>query len=414
MKMLNGDYFWNTLGAVLQSAISPLLLLVVTRANGIEAAGLFSFAFAVSLLMWSLAMWGGRTFQVSDAKQQFNRKSYIMVRLLLAIAVLVITGVFCLANGYEAYRTGLIFALVVFKILESFADVIHGILQVHDRLYVAGQSLAAKAIIGFVVFTVVTVLTNDMILASAGVVLVNVVLFAFYDIVQVRKYEQIWFSGEDIKKYFVEAGQILWKSAGVFVVFFLTMFSLNIPRYFIDNMRSQEEVGYFGVIAMPITLLSLLVVFILQPNIVRLSKLYADKKMNEYTATVRKILLLCLAIGGGVLLATALVGVPLLRLVFDVDFTEYRTALIVIMAGGVASALLTVYLNHFVIARKIAYPLAVLVAANILLTPASFFAVEQFGVDGGAWAYMFALVLRLVFVAFYAKFAKATNEKAVR
>jgi hypothetical protein len=49
---------------LLQNAISPLLLIVITRVNGIDDSGLFSLAFSVSIILWSLAMWGGRTYQV--------------------------------------------------------------------------------------------------------------------------------------------------------------------------------------------------------------------------------------------------------------------------------------------------------------------------------------------------------------
>lgn len=394
------DYFWNTLGAILQSAISPLLLLVVTRLNGVAAAGVFSFAFAVSLLLWALGMWGGRTYQVSDTRKEFAHQSYIMVRIVLAVIVLTVAAIFCVLNQYDAYKTGLIFALVIFKLLESFADVLYGILQVHGKLYMSGRSLTAKAVLGFAVFVGIDMATGNLILASLGIVLVNILIFALYDVVRTRQQEEIFFPLATAQKYLAQARQILWRCAGVFVIFFAAMFSLNIPRYFID-MRSDDEVGYFGIIAMPITLIVLLISFILQPNIVRLSELYKKADFAKFKRSVNKILLVSVGIGVGVLLVTAAYGAQILQLIFGISFVDYYASLVVIVAGGVASALVTVYLNAFVIMRRIKFAVIVLTVTNILLVPLSYFMVRDGGVLGGVWAFTGVNIVQLMMIAVF-------------
>lgn len=75
------DYLWNTIGVLAQNAISPLLLIVVTRLNGVDDSGLFSFAFSLALIFWAIGIWGGRTYQVSDVKHEFTPQSYIFVRI---------------------------------------------------------------------------------------------------------------------------------------------------------------------------------------------------------------------------------------------------------------------------------------------------------------------------------------------
>jgi len=41
MQNIKKDYLWNSLGSLLQSAISPVLLIIITRLNGIDDSGLF-------------------------------------------------------------------------------------------------------------------------------------------------------------------------------------------------------------------------------------------------------------------------------------------------------------------------------------------------------------------------------------
>ena len=182
---LKKDYLWNTIGVLLQNVISPVLLLVVTRVNGIEAAGLFSFAFSTSLLLYALGAWGGRTYQVSDVKKEFQSRSYVMARVLLAILVLVVTIVFCMANQYDTYKTSVIFALVIFKLFESFADVLYGVLQINNQLYKSGKSLAVKSILGIAVFVAIDLLTDNILLGALGIVVVNAIVFFCYDFPQI-------------------------------------------------------------------------------------------------------------------------------------------------------------------------------------------------------------------------------------
>ena len=77
MQNIKKDYLWNSLGSLLQSAISPVLLIIITRLNGIDDSGLFSFALSLSVVFWAVSLWGGRTYQVSDVKREFSSGGYV-------------------------------------------------------------------------------------------------------------------------------------------------------------------------------------------------------------------------------------------------------------------------------------------------------------------------------------------------
>ena len=57
MQNIKKDYLWNSLGSLLQSAISPVLLIIITRLNGIDDSGLFSFALSLSVVFWAVSLW---------------------------------------------------------------------------------------------------------------------------------------------------------------------------------------------------------------------------------------------------------------------------------------------------------------------------------------------------------------------
>lgn len=392
------DYFWNTLGVFLQNAISPLLLIVVTRINGIDDSGIFSFAFSVAIIFWAIGMWGGRTYQVSDVKREFSHRSYIIVRLLLAIVMLVGAFAFAIANHYDGVKSSIIIALVIFKILESIADVIHGILQVHNRLYVVGKALSFKAVGGLIAFIVIDILTKDIFLSCVGIIAINIIVFLIYDLPIASKLEDIKMRFGQFKHYMKSAFVIMKRCSPVFGVLFLAMFSLNIPRYFVD-LYHEEEIGYFGIIAMPVTLVVLLVSFILQPNVVKLSRLYDKKKYPEFNQIIRKLLTITSLIGIAILAGTFVFGIFALQLLFGVDFSDYKLALIILIVGGIVNALVGIFINILTIIRHIRAQFYILLLTNILLTVVSVSIIKVQGLLGGVSLFAATSVAQVILLA---------------
>ncbi|HSW77783.1 MAG TPA: hypothetical protein VLG36_03225 [Candidatus Chromulinivoraceae bacterium] len=389
------DYTWNTIGVLAQNAISPLLLIIVTRLNGVADSGMFSFAFAVAIIFWVISMWGGRTYQVSDVNKEFSHRSYIMVRLVLTIAAVVGAVLFSVVNHYDQTKTSLILALVLFKTVESVADAIHGVLQINDRLYVVGRSLTYKAIAGFVAFVVIDFLTHNILLGALGIVAVNVVIVLFYDLSKAKRLETIDIPFSQMGSVIRSAIIIMRRTWPVFIVIFLSMFSLNIPRYFID-LYHGEEIGYFGILAMPITLIGMVMVFILQPQVVYLSKAYEQKEYVRFRKTVKKLMYITVLIGLVILVGAYVFGVPALSLFFGVNFSPYLEALMIIVVGGILNAIVSIFINIFTIIRKFKQQFYILLLTNITLGILSAVLVRSYGLTGGVLLFTGTNVVQLI------------------
>ena len=70
------NFVWNMIGLTLNSFISLFYLIIITRINGIENTGIFSFLFTLSLILYTICLYGGRVYQVSDIKGEFNSQQY--------------------------------------------------------------------------------------------------------------------------------------------------------------------------------------------------------------------------------------------------------------------------------------------------------------------------------------------------
>ena len=49
MSNIKKNFIWNMIGSVVNSFTSLIFLIIVTRINGVEQAGIFTFAFSISL-----------------------------------------------------------------------------------------------------------------------------------------------------------------------------------------------------------------------------------------------------------------------------------------------------------------------------------------------------------------------------
>ena len=399
MQSQKKDYIWNSLGSLLQSAISPVLLIVITRLNGIEDSGLFSFALSLSVVFWAISLWGGRTYQASDVKREFCSGGYVAVRFVASLIVAVSAAVFCVLNGYNATKTGLIMILVVFKILESIADSLYGVLQIHRKLYIAGISLTMKAILGFGAFIAVDFFTKNVIYGALAILLVNILVIFFYDILWVQRVESIAVSREIVRKYITQAIVIMKRTSPVFVVMFLTMFSLNIPRYFLDKAH-PDQIGYFGIMAMPITLLGLFISFIIQPNVVGLSELLARGKLKEFARIVSKINQITFGLGVVSVALSYLIGVWVLNIIFGIAIDNFRMDLTIMVIGAVANAFVSIYVNLLIIMRRFKGQFYTLLFTDILAVAMSAYLVSQFAMLGSVLVFMLISFLQVALLFF--------------
>ena len=398
MQAQKKDYIWNSIGSFLQSAISPILLIVITRLNGVGDSGLFSFAMSLSVVFWAISLWGGRTYQVSDVKKEFSSGDYIVVRFISSLIVAVFSISFCILSGYDLIKTELIMVLVSFKILESIADSIYGVLQIHNKLYIVGISLTMKSVFGFMIFAIVDILTKNIVYGALSIFIVNIAVVIFYDIPLMKHVESVGLT----KKNIMQAGKIMKKTAEVFVVVFLTMFSLNIPRYFLDKYH-YDQIGYFGIMAMPITLLTLFISFVLQPNVVNLSELLKKKKIKEFTKIVSKIDFITFTLGILFVISSYLIGVWILNTVFGIDINNFRIDLTIMVIGAVANAFVSIYVNLLIILRRFKGQFYTLLVTNILAAVLSVYLIDRLAMLGSVLVFMITSFLQAIILLFIYK-----------
>ena len=129
------NFLYNTIGTTSFALTSLIFLIIVTRINGTEDAGVFTFAFSLASLLITIGNYATRTFQVTETNEKFTDFNFIYHRIITCVLMLVIGLIYSIINGYEIYKFSIIIQLVIYRAIESFSEVLYGIMQKNNELY---------------------------------------------------------------------------------------------------------------------------------------------------------------------------------------------------------------------------------------------------------------------------------------
>ena len=385
------NIIWNTIGSFTIAVTSLFYTIILTRYSTLEETGLYTIAFALACNSVTLASFGGRTYQVTDTKNEIHTFSYILCRYSTVITTILIMVFYLLFKDYSLYKSLIIFLLCIFKYLEEVSDVYYGVLQKNHQLYKVGQFQFFKSILNVLLFFLIIRFQGSLLWAVIALVGVNLFFLLFLERRNARKCEhwKTYLSMKDIKKYFLVNLMIC-------ILTFTTNYLINVPKYAIDKFLTSDIQALFGIIIMPATVMLLIGNFIMNPLLVDIAQLYNDRKYKEVRKLMYKIILLIFGIGVLALGGTYLLGIPVLNLVYGLDLSPYKTELMIVVCGSVFYAITATLSTVFVAMRKI----NIQVIMNLIVCLCALVfgerLVSTMGIRGGAIVYFLIVFIRFI------------------
>src|SRR5665811_1125983 len=125
------------------------------------------------------------------------RDSYFTLRAVGTSTGLLIVGVILLASRHDSATWGVVMFVAAAKAVESFTDVIAGLLQKHERLDQVAISMMLKGLSSLAAFALTFLRFHSIVYASAAMAATWLVVFCVYDL---RVARRLLRSGE---QYFV-------------------------------------------------------------------------------------------------------------------------------------------------------------------------------------------------------------------
>mgnify|MGYP000688927025 CR=1 FL=1 len=383
----------------LNSVVSIILLLFVTRIAGTEDAGIFSLGFSTAQMMLCIGNYGMRNFQSTDIKDKYAFGTYLGSRILTSTAMMIISILFVIVKGYYPEKALIVVFLCLLKVTDAVDDLYGGFFQRNGRLDISGKLLFLRVFAYCTAFLVVLLISGNVMTAILASILVSVLMLVFF--CSLQKMPFLFPSAPFPCFDRSPSGGMLPALPRAFLLIYLG----NAPKYAIDSYLSSTMQAYYTYLFMPCFVINLLVGFVLQPVLVKLTVLWEQKKNQAFLKYCFLMHLAALGISLVILLGGAILGCPVLSLVFGVNLNSYSAVLDVLLIGGGFFALAVIDQVILTIMRHQYAMLWGFGLASLFATVLSPVLVKSMGLMGTALAYTCSdailFLIFLLFILFY-------------
>lgn len=374
---------------------SLFFLILVNRINGINIAGVFSFAFSVACLLYVIGIYSGRTFQVSDVKKELNDREYLVHKILTCLIMVAIVLIFIAVKDYTQEKNLIIIIMTIYKLLEAFSETFYSYLQKNEELHIVGKSLFYKSIVGLLIFSLVDYYTKNIILSCIILVINSVAFIIFYDIK--KSISLISRDKIRINKVF----KLFKIGFSVFVFSFLSIFIVNVPKYVIDVLLSDSFQTIFSIIIMPGTVMSLCGQYIMAPLLTQVVNFYNQRLYSEFKNLVLKMIKVLILLGILVEIIAAFIGIPVLSIIYSINLDKYKFDLILVIFGAILYALSGVLSTALVTMRKNTMQMFIYIIDSVFSVGACYILINSFGIHGAIYGYLLTMMLHSMLYILY-------------
>ena len=278
---------------------------------------------------------------------------------------------------------------------DAFEDVYFGEYQKNNRLDIASKMWGTRYISTIILMIVLIVVTKNLyltVVVSTIFTFAVMILFIFLTKEYVSEYER-----PRVGRVFKQLLVTLPLALGAF----LTLYIGWAPRDAIDMILKDETIqAIYNYLSMPVFVVQMMVTFIFNPRIYHISCLWNDRKISDYMKETMKQVAFVVAITLICIAGAAVLGVPVLSMLFNVDLKPYKLDLLIMLVGSGCLGMATLLGNLLTVMR---YQNAILVGYVIVSVISFFFmgrAVMLYNVRGAVVFYVVILFLLSLIFAF--------------
>lgn len=382
------NFLWNVIGMTCNCFNSLFFMILITRINSMDDAGIFTLSFSIACLVYYIGTYAGRVYQVTNVNDSITDSDFIIHRAITCVMMIFISLMYCFISGYSLYKFTVVILLCIYKSLEAFSDVLYGVVQKNNNLYQVGISLTIKSVFALILFVVVDIVTRNIIYSILFAILAWILVIVLYDFKNVNYVSKF-------KLHFnISSLRDIFKNGFfVFIINFLSSYIVNAPKYALDGRASNELQAIFGIILMPATLISLGVQYFIQPFLEQLTSSFKNNDKKAFNKVVIKLLFITSGLGVICLIGAYILGIPVLSLVYGLELSAYLFELEIIIFGSILFALSLILSSALITVRYNFIQFIVFVVTSVFGFFISIILITRFSIDGAAYAYSCIMLL---------------------
>ncbi len=381
---------WNAAGNLAYLFAQWLVTVLVARLFAFESAGILSIAMSLSAIFQTVAFFGMRNYQVSDVTEKHSDSAYFAFRHVSALSSLLLALAFAVILGYRAETLIAILLYMLFRIVECYADVLHGMAQRRGRLDIAGRGFAIKAVALLVGFWVGRLLGDTLLWALTGMLIGSLSSTLLYDLPVVKRLTSFSLCSP------CKGLSLAKETFPLCIYFFLLSAISSLPKFVLEAEVGTETLGAYASIFAPCLLITGIAGYLYAPLIPTFATLAARGEEKKFRRLFF-ILVLCFLLILLLLLAAAyFLGDWALSLVFGEAILPYAFLLYAILVAVFGTAILSFFCMLAVVRRRF-LALCISTGAGALCSGLSAFPlIVAFGAAGASYALLLASALSVL------------------
>lgn len=401
-KILNQDESYSrdticySLGTLCNAAASMVVLLIVTRIMGQDISGIFSLGWSAAQLMLTIGWFSTRQYQVSDINEKIGFYEYCIAKFISAIVMIGVGFVYVRLFNYDDMSAKITILLCILLTTEVFADLFGGFFQQNGKLYIGGISYTVRNLTYLTIFTITLMRWRNLEWSIVCAFFVVVIWFLIFDFQLVRRIPRQNKSCriQNVCKIYIDCFPL-------FIGSFVTSFIMNIPKNAINKYMDYASQANYNILFMPTSVINMFNMFICVPYYVRLAEQWNGNKRDEFLKTLYKLATLLLGITVVTLLGAAVLGIPVLSWLYNVDLSDDKLAFLILILGGGFYGFISLMTYVITVFRRQQIILYVYVVCAAIAQLGVSVMVKKFGMMGAALTYTMTLgVVCLVMMAY--------------
>lgn len=337
---LRRNFVWVFSGSLVLAVTQLALQIALAKladdpVTGASRVGDWTLALSVTGPVFVFFLFKLRALQATDARGEHTWSTYATVRLLGMTGALA-TTVAIVIGGYRDRTAPIILGVALMKVFEGGSELVYGQLQHGDQLDRIARSQIGRGVSSLVGGIALLVATDSLAAAAAGIAAIYGAWMA-WDLVALRRRDRVAGPSRDR----AAVTRLLVQCAPLGLVGAIGSLQSNVPRYFLEADGTRGELGVFGAMQQFLIFGGLIINAIAHAALARMARHAAAGEWRAFARTLRLLVMLGSGLGLAAVGVAALVGEPLLRIVYSEEFARHHEVLIWLAA---TSGLLWTYM----------------------------------------------------------------------
>ena len=300
---------WNSLGNITYLGCSWLItILVVLLGADYSASGQLAVAMSVGNVFATIVLFRVRPVQVSGSYSQFDSSVFVGARWVTSIAAVIICCIYgFLTVSKSNYEIVALYCL--FKFVESYIDVLHGIDQINNRLDYAAVSQILRGVLLVAGFIAGLQLFNSLPAAILLMSLSSLLVLVLYDNNRAKQFSSVTPSFA-----LGPIASLLRICAPGFLASFCCTAVVSIVRQRYGLIYGDQLLGVYAAVAAPTVIVQALISYLYAPLLGPLASRWNKKDYAGVIHSIKRVALVGVAATLLLTIASLLFGEPVLRL----------------------------------------------------------------------------------------------------